>query len=117
MKPISNTVACLAVLASAGSAATPPPFATEAAADQSPVDPEIPVALLVDLSTGQTLFSREPDRRFVPASVTKVMSVYTAFDLVDRGKLSLDRVVTIDKQWPTIGAAKDRRCSSRKATG
>ncbi|HSQ95385.1 MAG TPA: D-alanyl-D-alanine carboxypeptidase family protein [Croceibacterium sp.] len=98
MKPTLNTVACLAVLASASSAATPPPLATEATADQSPVDPEIPVALLVDLSTGQTLFSREPDRRFVPASVTKVMSVYTAFDLVDRGKLSLDQVVTIDKE-------------------
>nr|WP_243415028.1 D-alanyl-D-alanine carboxypeptidase family protein [Altererythrobacter segetis] len=90
-------VACLAVLASVGSAAAPSPVESDAA-DSSPVDPEIPVALLVDLSTGQTLFAREPDRRFVPASVTKVMSVYTAFDLIDRGKLSLDRVVTIDKE-------------------
>jgi D-alanyl-D-alanine carboxypeptidase (penicillin-binding protein 5/6) len=62
------------------------------------VDPEIPVALLVDLSTGQTLFSRDPNRRFMPASITKVMTLYTAFDLIDRGKLSLDRVVTIDKE-------------------
>jgi serine-type D-Ala-D-Ala carboxypeptidase (penicillin-binding protein 5/6) len=97
LKPILTIVACLAVLASAGSAAAPSPAEVEAV-DTSPVDPEIPVALLVDLSTGQTLFAREPDRRFVPASVTKVMSVYTAFDLVDRGKLSLDRVVTIDKE-------------------
>jgi D-alanyl-D-alanine carboxypeptidase (penicillin-binding protein 5/6) len=85
------------VLVSAGSAATPSPPEI-GAVDASPVDPEIPVALLVDLSTGQTLFAREPDRRFVPASVTKVMSVYTAFDLVDSGKLSLDQVVTIDKE-------------------
>jgi D-alanyl-D-alanine carboxypeptidase (penicillin-binding protein 5/6) len=97
LKPISTLVACLAVLAAAGSAAAPAGLEPETATGASPVDPEIPVALLVDLSTGQTLFSREPDRRFVPASVTKVMSVYTAFDLVDRGKLSLDRVVTIDK--------------------
>jgi D-alanyl-D-alanine carboxypeptidase (penicillin-binding protein 5/6) len=95
LKPISTIVACLVVLASAGSAAVP---AVQAEAVPAPVDPEIPVALLVDLSTGQTLYSREPDRRFVPASVTKVMSIYTAFDLIDRGKLSLDRVVTIDKQ-------------------
>ena len=33
----------------------------------APVDPAIPVALLVDLSSGQTLFEREPDRRFLPA--------------------------------------------------
>jgi D-alanyl-D-alanine carboxypeptidase (penicillin-binding protein 5/6) len=90
-------VASLA-LASAGSAADAPVPPPQAATDTSPVDPEIPVALLVDLSTGQTLFAREPDRRFVPASVTKVMSVYTAFDLLDRGKLSLDRVVTIDQE-------------------
>lgn len=98
MKPISNFLACLAVLASAGSVAAPATPQGESVASTSPVDPEIPVALLVDLSTGQTLFSREPDRRFVPASVTKVMSVYTAFDLIDRGKLSLDQVVTIDKE-------------------
>jgi D-alanyl-D-alanine carboxypeptidase (penicillin-binding protein 5/6) len=62
------------------------------------VDPEIPVVLLVDQSAGQTLFSRDPDRRFVPASVTKIMTVYTAFDLIKRGKLSLDRKVVIDKK-------------------
>ena len=108
MKPISTIIACLAVLASAGSAAIPPAPQDQAAVDSLPVDPEIPVALLVDLSTGQTLFSREPDRRFVPASVTKVMTVYTAFDLIDRGKLSLDRVVTIDaevaKDWGGEGS-------------
>lgn len=56
----------------------------------APVPGDIPVALLVDLSTGQTLFAREPDRRFVPASVTKVMTSYTAFKLVSEGKLRLD---------------------------
>ncbi|MXO58854.1 serine hydrolase [Altererythrobacter salegens] len=53
--------------------------------------------MLVDQSAGQTLFSREVDRRFIPASVTKVMTVYTAFDLIDRGKLDLNRKVVIDK--------------------
>jgi len=57
----------------------------------APVPEQIPVALLVDLSTGQTLFARGEQRRFVPASVTKVMSAFTAFKLVDEGKLPLDR--------------------------
>lgn len=98
MRPIISIVACLAVLASAGSAAMPATQVSQSLVDASPVDPEVPVALLVDLSTGQILYAREPDRRFMPASVTKVMSVYTAFDLIDRGKLSLDRVITIDKE-------------------
>ena len=75
----------------------------------APVDPQIPVALLVDLSTGQTLFSREPDRRFMPASVTKVMTLYTAFDLIRRGKLSLDQEATFDKdladEWQGVGSS------------
>jgi D-alanyl-D-alanine carboxypeptidase (penicillin-binding protein 5/6) len=56
----------------------------------APVPGDIPVALLVDLSTGQTLFARQAERRFVPASVTKVMTAYTAFKLVSEGKLRLD---------------------------
>lgn len=99
MKRTLGIVACLAVLASAGALAAP--SAVEALQENplvAPVDPEIPVALLVDLSSGQTLFAREAERRFVPASVTKVMTVYTAFNLVDRGELSLDRVVEIDRE-------------------
>lgn len=53
----------------------------------APVPDEIPVALLVDLATGQTLYAREPDRRFMPASVTKVMTAYTAFKLIREGDL------------------------------
>lgn len=64
--------------------------AAHAAPAPVPVPDEIPVALLVDLSTGQTLFAREAQRRFVPASVTKVMTAYTAFKLVSEGRLRLD---------------------------
>jgi len=67
----------------------------------APVTEQIPVALLVDLSTGQTLFSREEKRRFVPASVTKVMSAYTAFKLIAQGKLALDRPYEYTKAMQT----------------
>ncbi len=56
----------------------------------APVPAEIPVALLVDISSGQVLYEREAGRRFVPASVAKVMTAYTAFKLVDEGALRLD---------------------------
>lgn len=48
---------------------------------------EAPVALLVDISSGQVLHARNPDRRFMPASVTKVMTLYLAFELIEQGKL------------------------------
>lgn len=110
MKRIFGFAALLAV---AVAAAPVMPISSRAPVEPitgpAPVDPEIPVALLVDLSTGQTLFSREPDRRFMPASVTKVMTLYTAFDLVKRGKLSLDQQATFDKdladEWQGVGSS------------
>lgn len=59
-----------------------------------------PVALLVDLSSGRTLFARDPDRPFLPASVTKVMTAYTAFDLLAQGKLKPGQMMTVsDNAW------------------
>ena len=75
---------------------SPPP------ARVAPVDPAIPVALLVDLSSGQTLFAREPDRRFMPASVTKVMTAYTAFRLIEEGRLNPEAPVTISREIAEI---------------
>ena len=48
---------------------------------------EAPVALLVDLGSGQVLHARHPDARFMPASVTKVMTLYLAFELIEQSKL------------------------------
>jgi D-alanyl-D-alanine carboxypeptidase (penicillin-binding protein 5/6) len=108
LKRVFILLAAVAAAASPGTPAAPLTAATAPSRIDAPVDPEIPVALLVDLSTGQTLYAREPDRRFVPASVTKVMTVYTAFDLIDRGKLSLDRPVVISKEladeWGGVGS-------------
>ena len=64
---------------------------------QAPVPPEIPVALLVDLSSHQILFAREAGRRFMPASVTKVMTAYTAFKLLGERKLVETARVPISK--------------------
>lgn len=87
----------------------------------APVPPEIPVALLVDLSSGQTLFSREPDRRFVPASVTKVMTAYTAFKLIEAGELSLETPVTVSKEvaelWSGEGSSMFLKAGDRVTVG
>lgn len=92
-----------------------------ASPEEAPVPPEIPVALLVDLSSGQTLFSREADRRFVPASVTKVMTAYTAFRLIDEGKLSLDTPVTVSEEvaelWSGEGSSMFLEAGDRVTVG
>jgi len=72
-------------------------IALPAQADPAP-PPEIaqiPVALLVDLGSGQTLFAHQPNLRFVPASMTKVMTAYVAFELLVHNKLRSDQLYTV----------------------
>jgi serine-type D-Ala-D-Ala carboxypeptidase (penicillin-binding protein 5/6) len=59
----------------------------EAVRPAVPTAAEAPVALLVDLTSGQVLHTRNADRRFMPASVTKVMTLYLAFELIAAGRL------------------------------
>lgn len=64
------------------------------AAAQAPAYPaakDIPVALLVDLGSGQTLFRRNEAQPFLPASVTKAMTALVAFELIQQGKLREDQ--------------------------
>lgn len=74
----------------------------------APPPPEVPIALMIDLSSGQTLYSREPDRRFMPASITKVMTAFTAFELIDAGKIKPEQLVLVDAQtwtdWHGVGS-------------
>ena len=67
-----------------------------------------PVAMLVDVSSGQVLHARNPDRRFVPASVTKVMTLYLAFDLIEQGRLDPQQVMVMSpavyRDWRRKGS-------------
>lgn len=85
MKPFHLPLALALTLPVAAGGAAPVPAAVDAA----------PVALLVDLSAGQTLFARDADKRFLPASMTKAMSALIAFDLIRAGKLREDAVFTV----------------------
>ncbi len=69
---------------------------------------EIPIALMVDMNSGQTLYARDPDRRFIPASITKVMTTFLAFELMEKGKLSQQQVFTVSDtafdRWRRVGS-------------
>jgi len=71
-----------------------------------PTAAEAPVALLVDLTSGQVLHARNPDRRFMPASVTKVMTLYLAFELIKAGRLDPQQVFTVRPEVSRIWRRK-----------
>lgn len=117
---VSVGVAAL-VLAAAPAGPDSPAEPVFASSRQAPVAPEIPVVLLVDLSSGQTLFSRDADRRFVPASVTKVMTAYTAFRLIEDGELSPSMPVTVSEEvaelWSGEGSSMFLKAGDRLTVG
>lgn len=55
-------------------------------------------AMVIDARTGKVLHARNADTRLHPASLTKMMTLYVAFDAVERGEISLDTMVTISRK-------------------
>ena len=55
-------------------------------------------AYVIDARTGKVLHSRNADTRLHPASLTKMMTLYIAFQAVERGEITLDTKVTISKK-------------------
>jgi len=99
LKSIRLLLLGLAALCGNVHAAPPPP---EEIAD-------IPVTMMVELGSGQVLHARKPDLSFVPASMTKVMTAYVAFEEIVSGRLSLDRTFTVHpqtaRQWNGRGTS------------
>ena len=54
-------------------------------------------ALVMDARTGQVLHARNADTRLHPASLTKMMTLYVAFEAIERGEISLNDTVRISK--------------------
>jgi D-alanyl-D-alanine carboxypeptidase (penicillin-binding protein 5/6) len=89
MKPLSGLFAAAFFFAGAAfaQAPTPPPIDAKSYA-------------LLDYDSGELLASLNPDAHVEPASITKVMTVYVAFDLIKQGRLKLDDTALIsEKAW------------------
>jgi D-alanyl-D-alanine carboxypeptidase len=52
-------------------------------------------AMVVDADTGEVLFSRNGQAIRYPASLTKMMTLYLAFDALNSGKLKLDQILKV----------------------
>ncbi|MET1754520.1 D-alanyl-D-alanine carboxypeptidase family protein [Novosphingobium sp. RD2P27] len=99
MKRLLTFILALAV--PAGALAANPPVPPEVA--------RVPVSMLVDLGSGEVLVARRPDVSFLPASVTKVMTAYVAFEEIGAGRLPLDRTFfvppEISREWFAKGTS------------
>jgi D-alanyl-D-alanine carboxypeptidase len=67
------------------------------AAIQSPAKAAPYAAVVMDARTGEVLHSRSADRQLHPASLTKMMTLYIAFEAIERGEIGLDDRVRISQ--------------------
>ncbi|MCT8161579.1 D-alanyl-D-alanine carboxypeptidase family protein [Pseudoruegeria sp. SHC-113] len=55
-------------------------------------------AMVIDARTGEVLHSENADTRLHPASLTKMMTLYIAFEAVKNGEISMDTMVRISSK-------------------
>lgn len=54
-------------------------------------------AMVYDVNSGKTLFSRHADAKRFPASLTKIMTLYIVFEEIEAGRLTPDTKMSVSK--------------------
>jgi D-alanyl-D-alanine carboxypeptidase (penicillin-binding protein 5/6) len=64
------------------------------------IDTPAEFAVIMDHETGQILYSKRGDELMTPASMTKMMTAYVVFELIERGEISLtDKFTVSEDAW------------------
>ncbi|WP_085905298.1 D-alanyl-D-alanine carboxypeptidase [Kiloniella majae] len=63
-------------------------------------------SLVIDAHTGEVLYSRNADTRNYPASLTKMMTLYMAFDALEKGKLTMKQRLPVSKRAAGMAPSK-----------
>lgn len=67
---------------------------------------EAPGAVLMEKETGTVIYSRDPDTRRSPASITKIMTLILIFDAIRDGKLHLEDTITTSAYARSMGGSQ-----------
>jgi len=64
------------------------------------IEIKVSTAILQDYLSGEILYEKDPDLKIYPASMTKIMTTIIAFDLIQKGDLSLDdKFLVTENAW------------------
>ena len=64
------------------------------------IEINVQTAILQDYLSGEILYEKDPDQKIYPASMTKIMTTIIAFDLIEKGDLSLDdKFLVTENAW------------------
>ncbi len=63
-------------------------------------------SIVIDADTGQVLRQRSADKKLYPASLTKMMTLYMAFDAIEQGRFTLDSSLAVSRTASNEPASK-----------
>ena len=62
--------------------------------------------MVVDANSGAVLHNRAGDEKVYPASLTKMMTIYMAFELIELGRLSYDSKIKMTQEGADAAPSK-----------
>lgn len=69
-------------------------------------DVESPSVILMEASTGKTVYEKNADETLHPASITKIMTLILIFDALNGNKITLDENVTVSEHAASMGGSQ-----------
>ena len=63
-------------------------------------------AILIEASTGEVLYSKNPDQKLAPASMTKIMSLLLIMENIENGNLKWNDIVVVSKNAASMGGSQ-----------
>lgn len=85
---------------------TQPQTGTENGTAATEISVSAPSVVLMEASTGQVIYEKEPDVQRHPASITKIMTMILIFDALEDGNISLDDTVTVSEYAASMGGSQ-----------
>lgn len=63
-------------------------------------------AILMEASTGTTIYEKNPDEKLSPASITKIMTLLLIFEAIEKEEIQYDDIVTTSEHAKSMGGSQ-----------
>ena len=82
------------------------PFILVQAAEEPEFDLTAKSAVLMEAETGEIVYSKNPNKRLPPASMTKVMTMLLVMEAIEDGRVSLDDEIVVSEYAASMGGSQ-----------
>ena len=70
------------------------------------IDTKAPQAIVIDFDTNEILFEKNANLKIIPASMTKIMTVYAAFDRLKNTDFAIDNKCRVSARAYKMGGSR-----------